>query len=162
MVPWVRRVHWLPVAAVTDSPKLSVLDVLQLWKSKVCNESYRAKMKVSAGLISPGDFKQNPLLFSFSFRKLLAFLGLWSHHSRLYFYPHFALSTDWFFLHPFIKTLVITSGPLDNPGSLPHLKILKVIPLPSPFCHFYRFWWLEHGHVWEPLSCLPQRRILLS
>ena len=28
----------------------------------------------------------------------------------------------WFLLHPFIKTLVIMSGLLDNPGSFPHLQ----------------------------------------
>lgn len=114
----------------------NVLEVLQLWKLEVCNESYRAKIKVSARLVSPGDFKQNPRLFSFSFWKLLAFLGLWLHHFRLYFYPHFASSSDCVFLHPFIKTLVITSGPLVNPGSLPHFKILSLIPLPVPLAIF--------------------------
>ena len=59
-----------------------------------------------------------------------------------------------------VRMLVITFRVHpNNPGSSPHLKVLNLVTLQSPFCHvrkhIHRAQGLGCGRLWGPLSRLP-------
>lgn len=62
-------------------------------------------------------------------------------------------------LFPLEGPLWLQGAHLENTGSSPHLKILTLIHLQSPFCsekkHIHRFQGLGYRH-WRPLFCWPQ------
>lgn len=92
------------------------------------------KIKVSAELAPSGEAPdENLFLLSSSFWRLLAFLGLWPHHSNLCsklcsVSSHCLFRSEILSCLPLGKALVISRrAHPDNSGPPPHLKILRVI-----------------------------------